>query len=356
MIIFFPAGTRNERPSSHLRVYEMYEELEVRGFRCLVVDPYCREDVKRCFLDEAPDGTVLYVQKMDAKQLKPSHFDEHIERCTLIYDVDDHDTSDHHWGMVTMADAVVAGSTHVEEQVARKNSTVRLIHSLTDTDVYAFVDRSRKPADTPIRIAWAEHWANAYFEDFAEIAPALRRLHADHGVELLLQGFRADNHPDLKDRSALRGMVDKFLREVPFAEIDHVMPVEEYIRKGVPKLQGCDIAIVPFHATRVGKAAQNLRSFMSLGLACVASVGNDHEHVIEDGETGLLARRSGSYADTWHKLVERLVLDREKRLDMGRKASESVLARFSRQVTVDKVVALLESLGEKSELEASDGD
>jgi len=95
---------------------------------------------------------------------------------------------------------------------------------------------------------------------------------------------------------------------------------------------------------------------MSLGLACVASVGNDHEHVIEDGETGLLARRSGSYADTWHKLVERLVLDREKRLDMGRKASESVLARFSRQVTVGKVVALLESLGEKSELEASDGD
>lgn len=348
MIVFFPAGTRNERPSSHLRVYEVHEELEARGFRCLVVDPYCREDVKRCFLDEAPDGTVLYVQKMDAKQLKPSHFDEHIERCTLIYDVDDHDTSDLHWGMVTMADAIVAGSTFVEEQVKSKNSNVHLIHSMTDTDVYAYVDRSRKPNDMPIRIAWAEHWANAYFDDFAEIAPSLRRLHEDHGVELLLQGFRADNHPDLKDRPAMRGMVDKFLRLVPFAEIDQVMPVEEYIRKGVPRLQGCDIAVVPFCANRVGKAAQNLRSFMSLGLACVASVGNDHEYVIRDGETGFLARRSGNYSNTWHKLVEALVIDREKRLEIGRKASESVMSRFSRQVSVEKVIALLEALGEKS--------
>jgi glycosyltransferase involved in cell wall biosynthesis len=349
MIVFFPAGTRDERPSSHLRVYEMHEELEARGFRCLVVDPYCREDVKRCFLDEAPDGSVLYVQKMDQKQLRPAHLDEHLGRCTIVYDVDDHDVSEEHRRMVGMADAVVAGSTFVLEDARLRNGNCRLIHSMTDTEVYAFVDRSRKRPDAPVRLIWAEHWANDYFDDFAEVAPALRRLHERHGVELLVQGLRADGHPDLENRPALRGMVDRFLREAPFAEIDHVMPVEEYIRSGVPRLQACDIGIVPFKADRVGKAAQNLRSYMSVGLACVASVGNDHDHVIEDGATGFLARRAGDYAEAWFGLLEALVLDREKRLAAGELASRSVQSRFGRKVTVDKVAALLESLGERSE-------
>lgn len=350
MIVFFPAGTRDERPSSHLRVYEMHEELEARGFRCLVVDPYCREDAKRCFLDEAPDGSVLYIQKMDQKQLKPTHFDEHIDRCTIIYDVDDHDVSEEHRKMVEMADAVVAGSTFVLEDVRLRNGNCCLIHSMTDTDIYTFVDRRRKHPDAPVRLAWAEHWANAYFDDFAEIAPALRRLHEQYGVELLIQGLRADDHPDLESRPAFLGMVDRFLREAPFAEIDYVMPVEEYIRKGVPRLQACDMGIVPFQANRVGKAAQNLRSYMSMGLTCVASVGNDHDHVIEDGVTGFLAKRSGNYAETWFGLLETLVRDREKRLAVGERASQSVQSRFGRSVTVDKVMALLESLGERSEV------
>jgi len=351
MIIFFPAASANERPSSHLRVYEVVDEMEARGFRCLVVDSHCREDVKRCFLDEAPDGSILYVQKMDAKQLKPAHFDEHIERCTLVYDVDDHDTSDAHLGMLKLADAVVAGSTFVLAEAKIYNTRVQLIHSMTDTEVYAFVDRSRKPEDMPVRIVWSEHWANTYLDDFTEIAPALRRLREDFGIELLLQGFRADDHPDLESRPTLRGAVEKFLREVPFAEVDHVMPVDEYIRKGVRRLQECDIGIVPFHANRVGKAAQNLRSFMSMGLACVASVGNDHEYVINDNESGLLAKRSGDYAATWYEMLRLLVTDRRKRLDIGRNASKDVQSKFSREVTVEKVVSMFRALGESPETE-----
>lgn len=349
MVIFFPAGTLNERPSSHLRVYEVADELEDRGFRCIVVESNFREDVKRCFLDEAPDGTVLYVQKMDVKQLKPAHFDEHIERCKLIYDVDDHDTSKDHLGMVTMADVVVAGSTFVQVETKAHNTNVHLIHSMTDTEVYPFVDRSSKPDDMPVKIVWAEHWANAYYEDFSEIAPALRKLKEEFDIELLLQGFRADNHPDLASRPALRGMVDKFLREVPFADVDYVMPVEEYHKSGVRRLQECDIGIVPFRSGRVGKAAQNLRSFMSMGLACVASYGNDHEYVIRDGETGLLAKRTGNYVDTWYGLLKSLVQDRICRLKIGKLASESVQSGFSRSVTIEKVASLLETLGEVPE-------
>lgn len=349
MVVFFPAGTRDERPSSHLRVYEIESELESRGFRCLVVDSRYREDVKRCFLDEAPDGTVLYIQKMDAKQLKAGHFDSHIERCTIVYDVDDHDTSSDHLDMFRLADAVVAGSTFVEEEAKAHSSNVRLIHSLTDTDVYSFVDRSHKPDDMPVRIVWCEHWANEFCKDLMEVAPALRRLHADYGIELLLQGFRDDDHPDLESRPVLKGKIDMVLEEMPFAEIVHVMPVDEYINKGVKQLKGGDIGIIPFLEDRVGKAAQNLRSLMSMGLACVASPGNDQEHVIRDGETGFLAKRTGNYADTWFELIKMLILDRDRRLEMGRRASDDIQGRFSRKVTVDKVANLLEAMGEKPE-------
>ena len=346
MILFFPSGTRDSRPSSHLRVYEMEGELEERGFRCLVVDSRCREDVKRCFLDEAPDGTIVYIQKMGAKQIRKAHLLMHKERCTVIYDVDDEDTGQDHFDMLRFADAVVAGSTFVEEEARSFNSRVCLVHSMTDCEVYSFVDRSRKPVDMPIRIVWSEHWANAYFEDFVEIAPALRRLQAEYNIEMVLQGFRADDHPSLTSRPDLRGMIDRFSKEVPFAEIDEVMPIDEFLDRGVRRIKECDIGVMPFHAQRKGKAAQNLRSFMSVGLACVATVGNDHDHVIRDGETGFLVGRTGDYANTWYELLKTLVLDREKRLQVGRAASDDILSKFSRQRSADKVAYFLQSLGE----------
>lgn len=329
-VLFYPSGDR-ELPSSHLRVYEVADELEQRGHSVTIVDPTYSDENKKVYLDLAEAGTIVYVQKIGQSFHKPESFLPFKEKYTIVYDVDDfHDGQDD--GMMAMADIVVAGSHYVGEYCQKYNSNVHVLCSITDTDVYKPMEREGRSG--PPTIIWTENFANAYLEDLGLIEGPMRRMHEEYDIKFILQGLRENRHiPNPRYQNLLAN----FIRMFPYAIIQKFMPIDQYLDEGVQTLREADIGIIPFKPDRVGKAGQNMRSLMSLGLGVIGTPGNEHEYIIKDGETGLLA----STEEEWDAALERLITDQKARLEMGKKATRHIKRAYSRKRYMERIIEIL---------------
>ena len=331
-ILFYPSGDR-ELPSSHLRVWEVAKELEARGVGVVVVDPKLSDESKRIYLELADPGTIVYVQKIAQSFHKVENFLPSKDKYTIVYDVDDyHEGQDNQ--MIAMANFVVAGSHYVMDYCKQHNSKVHLLCSITDTDIYGFVDRTNRPTNAPIKIIWTESFANAYLEDLTLIEKVMRKMHENHDICFILQGLRENRHiPNKKYHNLLAN----FIRMFPYCIIQKFMPVDQYLTKGVQLMKDADIGVIPFKSDRVGKAAQNMRSLMSVGLGVIGTPGNEHEHVITHGETGFLA----STEEEWEQALETLIINRELRLEMGARASRHIKDTYSREQYMKQIISIL---------------
>lgn len=333
-ILFYPSGTR-ELPSSHLRVYEVAEELKGLGHSVGIVDPSFENSAKQLHLDHADEGSIIYVQKVFQGFHRPENFLPYKQKYTIVYDVDDYHEG-YDAGMMEMADLVVAGSHYVAEYAQQFNDNVHIACSITDTDVYGFVDRSNKSTEQ-IRIIWTESFANAYLEDVQLIAKPMKKMFDRHNVELYLQGLR-ENRQIPKDKHDRYGnLIPHFLRLFPYAKIQKFMSIDDYLIKGVSLMKSADIGVIPFKPDRVGKAGQNMRSLMSTGLGVIGTPGNEQEYVIDHGETGFLA----STEEEWEEALEALITNKERRLQMGLLASQSIEERYSRTAYMKKIREIL---------------
>lgn len=329
-VLFYPSGDR-ELPSSHLRVYEVADELEKKGVSVTVVDPSYSDDNKKVYLDLAEVGTIVYVQKIGQKFHRPESFLPYKDKYTIVYDVDDfHDGQDD--GMIEAADTVVAGSHYVKDYCQKFNSNVHVLCSITDTDVYAPVNRDGRTG--PPTIVWTENFANAYLDDLSLIERPMRRAHEEHEVRFVLQGLRENR--DIPN-PRYQNLLANFVRMFPYAVIQKFMPIDQYLKVGVQTLRDADIGVIPFKSDRVGKAGQNMRSFMSLGLGVIGTPGNEHEHIIKHGETGLLATTE----EEWDEALERLITDRKARLEMGERASRHIERKYSRRHYMSRIIEIL---------------
>jgi len=332
-ILFYPSGDR-ELPSSHLRVWEVADELERLGFNVTTVDPTLPDPTKRAYLDLLEAGSIVYVQKISQRFHKPEYFEPYLNKFTIIYDVDDF-----HAGldddMMSMVDTVVAGSHYIADYASQFNSNVCLNCSITDTEIYSYADRSVKPIDEPIRIVWTESYANAYLEDLTLIERPMRKMYEKYNIEFTLQGLRQNS---FIRNPKYHNLVVKFLHMFPYAKIQKFMPLDLFLVEGVGLIRNSDIGIIPFKPDRLGKAGQNIRSLMSAGLGVIGTPGNEHEHIITHGETGFLA----SSEEEWEQALEKLITDRELRLRMGRKASDHILSTYSRAQYMSKIIKILD--------------
>ena len=331
-IIMYPSGTV-ELPSSHLRIYETAKELSTLGHDVVVVDPNLSNESKRIYLELAESGAIVYIQKMAQSFHKPQNFIPYKNKFTIVYDVDDfHNGQDS--GLVEIANIVVAGSHYVADYCRQINKNVYIACSITDTEIYKYVDRTERPASRPLQIIWTENFANAYMEDLILIQKAMQRIRDKYKVRFVLQGLRENrffNKPNYKN------LLVKFIQMFPYAVIQKSMPIEQYLQEGVQTLFDSDIGIIPFKVDRVGKAGQNMRSLMSTGLACIGTPGNEHEHIIDHGKTGFLA----STETEWEAYLEQLILNKDLRLQMGRAAGGHIRNTYSRKKYVEKICDIL---------------
>ena len=331
-ILFYPSGDR-ELPSSHLRVYETAKELEARGVSVTIVDPKMTNESKKVYLDLAEPGTTVYVQKIAQSFHKAENFAPYKGKHKIVYDVDDyHEGKDNL--MIETADLVVAGSHYVMNYCRQFNREVHLACSITDTDVYHFIDRSEKSANAPINIIWTESFANAYLDDLSLIERPMRKMHEKYNIRFILQGLRENRHiPNPR----YQNLIANFIRMFPYCIIQKFMPIDQFLTKGAQIIKDADIGAIPFKPDRVGKAAQNMRSLMSTGLGVIGTPGNEHEYVITHGETGFLATTE----DEWEQALETLITNRKLRLEMGQKASKHISNTYGREQYMKQIVAIL---------------
>ena len=83
-----------------------------------------------------------------------------------------------------------------------------------------------------------------------------------------------------------------------------------------------------------------LVQYMALGIPPVATPLGSNATIIQDGETGFLARGDAE----WQRAVGRLVTDAALREQVGRRAAALARERYTLQANAEKIVAAFRSV------------
>jgi len=329
MIYFFPSKGKNQ-PSSYLRVFLVAPELQKRGFEVCVVNPNLSNQDKLKIVNNTKAGDVLYIQKFYSPFHTAKNFISVKGKCKIIYDFDDRDVMQGQRGLVAIADVVIVGSHFLREITLPYHSQVCVLCSPTDTNLYKPIF-NKKPNLFPI-IIWSEWYANAYLEDLAVVYSPIIKLCEEFRFKFVLQGWHPEAGPYRKELDKARSMF-------PFAIFDNYRPVERFEKEGVPILQQADIGIIPFKRKN-SKAGQNLRSFMSMGLAVVGSPRSEQQYIIEDGVNGFLAEDE----QQWYDKLRYLLVNPVERQRMGREAIKTIEMKYSMPIYIEKLIKVLKSI------------
>lgn len=112
----------------------------------------------------------------------------------------------------------------------------------------------------------------------------------------------------------------------------------------VADLQELDIGIMPLpddEWTR-GKGGYKLLQYMAIGIPCVASPVGINTELVQEGLNGLLAKNEEEWIDKLSRLIE----DKELRQEMGKKAREIAVERYSFGAATPVLIAALSGIVE----------
>lgn len=184
--------------------------------------------------------------------------------------------------------------------------------SLEDLEIVGKVlgRRKEKNAGNVVRFGYFSG-TPSHNKDFATISGALMRVMERHkNVELAIYGPL-----DLEDKfKELENQVKKY----PFAKRE----------KHFENLSSVDINLAPLVPNDpYCEAKSELKFFEAaiLGIPTVAVANRTFSEAIENGLEGLLASKS----DEWADAMEKLILEPNLRLEMGQKAREKALAKYT---------------------------
>jgi glycosyltransferase involved in cell wall biosynthesis len=175
-------------------------------------------------------------------------------------------------------------------------------------------------------------------EDAIEVDKKLVKKHSDKNrIEIVWVGSK-DNWKTLDIiHKALKKLNDKsfYLKTIsdhPEADIQwNIKTVYTEILKG-------DIATIPCFTNEWGKAKSNnrLTMFMALGLPVIVSPIQSYKKIIRHGNNGFLAKNINDW-------VKYLLLSKDItiRRNIGRKAKEDVVKRYSIEVIGDRWLSLI---------------
>jgi 2-polyprenyl-3-methyl-5-hydroxy-6-metoxy-1,4-benzoquinol methylase/glycosyltransferase involved in cell wall biosynthesis len=153
--------------------------------------------------------------------------------------------------------------------------------------------------------------SNTHERDFAEAAPALRRLMTERPeVDLLVVGILELNDQDW----------------LPFANRIIRKGFQDY-RQMLETVRGCDINIAPLEQGNPFCESKSELKFFEAALVEVPTIASSTEPfrlAIEHGKTGFIA----SSNETWLQHLLELVVDPELRARIGKAARSSVLTAF----------------------------
>ncbi|MCP4642679.1 MAG: glycosyltransferase family 4 protein [bacterium] len=203
----------------------------------------------------------------------------------------------------------------MKEQCEAHGSSPTIVPTCIDMNLHTQKEYPADAPDRPVVIGWTGTAGNLGYMELVE--DALRKLAKKHniavsvatGKDYELDGVEVINH-----------------RWEEAHEIDY--------------LRDADIGLMPLLDTPYtrGKCAFKALQYMGVGTPCVISPVGMNADVIEDGVDGFVATNS----DEWYDRLERLVVDAGLRREMGLKARQKVIERYSFEANYPAFKAALE--------------
>jgi glycosyltransferase involved in cell wall biosynthesis len=338
--VVFLAATRQTNQSFVIRCRAVSQELAHRGYetKCVQSNPFlygmpnplAQINLWKKTLAVCPDILILhrssgFVDYEMIKKIKKEGL-----KTKVIFDYDDALFAEsglqafllhsHLKKVLSMSNAVTAGSHYLREYASELNEKVILLPSAVDTELFNPKIRSVNESDV-VTLGWlggGSRWALPHLRILRDPLNALARKY----------DFR------FKMVSALSSAVRKEFTHTEFEVdfgLDHWAPIEQ-----VPALiSDFDIGLMPLRDDEWsrGKCAMKLLNYMSIGLPVVASAVGENKYVISQGLDGYLV----SSPEAWVERIEGLIVEPQLRKYLGENGHNKVKQAYSLPVVVDQL-------------------
>jgi len=226
--------------------------------------------------------------------------------------------------MIKMSDHVVCSTELIKESIKHLNPYATVIPNAMNPKIWNFKNQIK---GKKIKIGWIS--SGSHFADVPVIQPVMDAILAKYpNVEFHFAGMTWD--------------------EVKEEGYYHHVGVRAY--KDFPKWyseQGYDIAIAPLKDTKFNRAKSNIKWMEAamLEIPCVASDVTPYR-CIKHGKDGFLA----SSTEQWVKYLSLLIEDKQKRLEIGKNAKESVLKDWHIDKFLPEYVKLFDKLDDNKSI------
>jgi len=221
--------------------------------------------------------------------------------------------------LLDATDQVICVSRDLEQRLVSTGvdpGRIQVIYRGTDVREFAFVDRSQRPPDQPVRVLMVGRMVEkkGHRHAFAALAPLVRE---GHDLRLVIVG-EGEMEKALRRLRRQLGLQ----RHVEFLGKTHHAGVREQMAKADLLLQS---SITPESGDTEGIPNVMVEA-QATGLPVVATQHGGISEAMRDGETGILVPERDDAATSAALLA--LSRDRERRLSMGRAARKFVESHF----------------------------
>lgn len=202
--------------------------------------------------------------------------------------------------LVRLADVVIAGNAYLADHARALAADVRVIPTVVDTEArFATLHEHR---EGPVTIGWTGSASSVTY--LRSLAPVLRDVAAIRDVRFLF----------ISDQFARLGL--EHVEEVPWSEATEVSA-----------LARVDIGLMPLSddAWTRGKCGFKIIQYMALGIVPVASPVGANRAIVTDGVDGILCEGP----EAWRAALVGLIDDPTRRAEIGARARQTAVARYS---------------------------
>jgi len=214
-----------------------------------------------------------------------------------------------------MSRVVIVNSPQHREFAQRHNSNVHLIPSVVDGERYQ--PKSRQGgAGSPVRVGWSG--SSSTVKNLRVIEDVLSELTRRTDVTLSFIGASSIGIPGIE------ASVQPWCAET---EIDD--------------LRRLDIGLLPLPVNEWTKRKFYLKlvQYMALGIPAVCTPIGANPGVVQNGITGYLADGT----EAWIEAIDRLVVDRDLRMRMGKQAANVAHQRYTLAANAEKIIGAIRS-------------
>jgi len=340
-VLFVAAHRPDRSPSQRFRFEQYISFLESQGWQCSFSYLISAEDdqffykpgnsfkklgvllrsIKKRLADirEAKKSDIVFIQR-EAFMLGSTYFEKHFAKsgAKVIFDFDDAiwfmDVSDANKkfkflknpgktaDIIKVSDLVFAGNQYLADYAKLNNKNVVIVPTTIDTEEYKRMSLPKK--DDSVCIGWSGSITTIKHFEYA--IPVLTKIKEKYGNKVSIKVIGDGNY-----RNESLGVVG-----IPWKHADEVK-----------ELSGIDIGIMPLPDDEWAKGKCGLKGlqYMALEIPTLMSPVGVNSEIIQDGVNGYLADE----VDEWVEKISKLVESEELRKQLGQKARQTVLEKYS---------------------------